>query len=442
LEPSWITVQHAVDWCLDGRVAPAGLHSLEHDPSLESNRRKSLLGTRKTFGRSPRQLTMPSASRNTSANTSQTPMDIVRNLEQTFQGNNTRKEAIETHDDLDLSDQVDSRDAMIEQLTKRIQQLEKGKCEEKSSTTYTDKTMFKPSEQQFRVHKRISQQALSGKVSRAGAHAFCEDLLAEDFYTLDPHPQLAICIYECKFGPGALSILHGKRVFEFHLCQKYDQSSTSVKDFSNKGHCPAAIRINRSENGYSALLLCIQNWIQLGEKIWVSEITAIFRKVKYVVEQFSNLLTSDMSFPTERFVQWIDVRLYKIRRALASEDPARLKEATSEIGMGHYSFDGVKMAAYSTKSQTPTTSSAPSKSGSTREKMPKDVSSAIPLDSNGKKACVRFWTVAGCKGKGDKCDNEHFSHIKPARATVNEKIISYITQRYGGLRADAFSDDN
>ena len=443
LELTNVTVQHAIDWYyygLSGRVAPANLKSLERDPSLttedKGSRRRGLFGNKGAAIRaSPRQLKLPQSNIPSVGNSAPyTPLDIVRNLEQSnddFQNGctNARNEGLDKQEVIRRLQQE-----LVEERNLR------GPDNASNERHYDmDKASFRPSDQQHRVHLRITKNSSTGKSKKALAHAYCEDLLTEEFYNIMPHPQIVVCLYECRFGPGALSILHGRKVSEFDMLDSWDNKElSSSRDFSNKGKCPKACPIKSHEDGYTTLMLCIHNWNSITEKLWQPDITKIFRLIEQVLERFNNIMTTEMVFPTDRFINWIDARLYRVRRALASTETHRLIDAMMEISVTHFSFDGVKMAAQKLSS---TRAPKPSPVNNQKAGTPSEIAAMIPVNEHGKQACMKYWSKYGCKGKGKICENETRAHFKPPKSKVNEKLIDYIKEKYGGIRNDAFSEE-
>jgi hypothetical protein len=181
----------------------------------------------------------------------------------------------------------------------------------------------------------------------------------------------------------------------------------------------------------------VHNWLSIANTLWNPEIVNVFRLIEQVLERFNNMMTTEMTFPTERFVNWIDARLYRIRRTLASSATHRLIDAISEISVSHFSFDGVKLAA---QKPTQARSMKLTTINNAKSNIPIEIVSMIPTNEHGKQACLRFWSKIGCKSKGKSCENEARAHFKPQKSMVNDKLIEFIKERYGGIKNDAFTE--
>jgi hypothetical protein len=489
--PHLISVQHAIDWTFydkAGRKAPSYLTHLEKDPRVQDGKLVTAPACFRTCGghtiqRSPRVFRQ----RSTQAAPPDTlgMADVIRQLQSTTPP--------ATHLDHDSDSDADSfcpstaasvpvapahrrapspspptsahapppaadpLDVLRRQLADQQLQLANTMAQLNAYRTNPaaapilsaikapsklDKSSFRPSDQQTRVHRAVTADNVLGTyVGVTAANSFCEDLIAADYFNMDPHPQLAIRIYDFGFGPGKLSILHGRKFSVCDAYRLYNSQHVSMTDFSNSGKVPRAKSIGPSEDGAHVLLQCIHNWHSLTQHIWCASMVHVFQRLAMVVEAFSSSLSSGMVFPSALVVEWIDVKLYQLRSALASSDDARITAALDNISINHQSFRMVEAASYA--SRLAPARADPAKStrvGATPpvRGVPRHVCDLIPTAEDGRKACLRFWSQAGCSGRGRTCDNPRLAHFQPPRASVPDIVLDYITTQYGALRDSAF----
>lgn len=488
LECKWISVQHAINWIYysqEGRKVPQDLTKLECDPRVGPDNLLYAATDKFKWGQRLRRKAIPRSPRQQNLGSSAAPSkdnsvldDVIKSLEQKSlkfqscdvvsesdsedekptvnftQSNKTKRLGVGggTHSGIGTGHVTSSRDQLTElrqqlehqmtahqSLLEKLSRAEAMGVQPRSDTIFkstSDKSQFRPSDQQLRVHQMITLDNVTGKIhGKSGAHPFCEDLVSEEFYQMDPHPQVRVGIYDCAFGPGRLSILHGRKVLDYDIFSLYRNQQVAMRDFSNKGKVPIPTAIKDNEDGAVVIIQCVHNWIRLTKNIWKPQYADAFHRIEVVVEEFNGARAHDMTFPSSMFVDWIDLKLYKLRTALSSSDDIRVATALTNISIDHRSFRMVEMASRAHKSET---KSKGNPTTTVRASIPKAVSDNIPTDASGKRACLRYWTYNGCKGKGKVCDSEHYVHITPKRSEVPENVIQYVEQTYGRIKDRAF----
>jgi hypothetical protein len=468
-----ITVQHALDWIYyakEGRKAPSTLTSLLIDPSLDEHgelipvkAKLKLRRSQRGCAKSPRVSTLrptTTASKNTPASgiSDVTPAgtnnadieSIIRNLNNkhiAFSKNEWETDASSdegTSEDLSMESMRKKLELQMECIEKLNKKLASEKCDNtESAKKFVDKSHFKPSNLQLRIHEKLVKEKYTGKDKGsllAAAHSFCEDLLAEDYFVINPHPQIAVCLYYFGFGPGELSVMHGKKVTDKNLFEIYENQSVSMRDFSAKGKVPTPIKSDGKAYDDASIVKCLQTFRQVTRHIWEEKFSNVFLSLENVVEEFQNCMADDMIFPSREFVHWIDLRLYKIRSALASADESKITSVMNTISMDHRSFRMVELAAYPRSSANQKNTLIVNPKPPIRSAVPREISLLIPKDTGGKLACLKYWTKTGCGGPQKICESKSFSHFRPLRREVDVKLIEYVTHHYGELKNDAFRD--
>jgi hypothetical protein len=161
----------------------------------------------------------------------------------------------------------------------------------------------------------------------------------------------------------------------------------------------------------------------------------VFLKLEILVEEFNSNLPDNAVIPLDHIINWINMRLYRLRSSLASSNNFCLDAALEQFSMNHRSFRSVETAVVQQNRAVSRPDGPPHKIG-----MPKAISELIPRDENGKRSCLRYWTHEGCKGKGRNCDTEYLAHTRPKASAIDEKLLKYIKENVGHIRKNAFQD--